>query len=56
MALLASSEPTGLGALVVLGILALGAARIGKTISGSGAIKDAGKHALFGLLGRIFRK
>lgn len=56
MALLASSEPTGLGALLVLAVLALGAARIGRTISGSGAIKGAVKDGMLGLLGKLFRR
>ena len=56
MVLLASSESSGLAALLVLGVLALGAARIGKTIRGSGVIQGAGKSLMFGLLGRIFRR
>ena len=54
--LFAESSGSGLGALIVLFILALGAARIGRTIRGSSAITDAGKSVMLGLLGRIFRR
>jgi len=54
--LFAASESSGLGAILVLGILALGAMKIGTWIGGSDAVKGEAKKGLFNILGQIFRK
>jgi hypothetical protein len=54
--LFAASESSGLGALIVIGIMALGFRKICTTIKGSDAVKGAAKHGMVSVLGRIFKR
>lgn len=54
--MLFASSTGGLGTLIALLIIGVGFMRMGKMLSGNGAVKGAVKDGMLGILGRMFRK